>query len=59
MTKAYELIRCRAKAYIFAHVIHQPDEANLARGAEQDALDNLRAKTSRKSGAGMITYSEF
>ena len=59
MTEAYELIRCRAKAYLFAHVIHQAEEAGLAQQAEQQALDRLLSKTARKTGVGRIYSSEF
>lgn len=59
MTHAFELIRCRAKAYLFAHVIRNIDMAGVAQAAEQQALGALRGATNRRTTSGRITASQF
>lgn len=58
--KGYELIRCRAKAYLYTHVIKNLTQAQTMVVAERDALEQLRSKTSRKSGfTGVIRPTQF
>lgn len=48
MTEAYELIRCRAKAYLCAHVTMDLEMASTMITAEADAYAMLRRKTAKK-----------
>lgn len=48
MTKAYELIRCRAKAYLSTHVTMDLEMATTMVNAERDAYGQLRRKTAKK-----------
>ena len=59
MTEAYELLRCRAKKYLFAHVIGNLEGAAVMGEAEQQALSALRAKSSRKLATGRIVPTSF
>ena len=59
MTKAYELIRCRAKAYLFLHVIKDANQAMGAGAGEGQALSALRSKTNRKNATGHIRPTLF
>lgn len=59
MTKAFELIRCRAKAYLFAHVIGDLEMAQVMVAAEDAALRKLRRETSKKDYGGMIEATAF
>jgi hypothetical protein len=59
MTEAYELIRCRAKAYLGVHVVKDADMAGTMAMAEKDALDALYAETSRKKASGQIRATTF
>jgi hypothetical protein len=58
-TEAYELIRCRAKAYLFAHVWTNPEQAAVMRVAEADARLSLQGATHDKTGAGTIIPTHF
>lgn len=59
MVEAYELIRCRAKAYLSAHVFPNPEMALTMRAAEQDALTSLKGATQDKTGSGEIEPTQF
>lgn len=59
MTKAYELIRCRAKVYLYGHVVHAPDKAGLAGQAEAAALAALDERTSLRMADGQIMPTVF
>ena len=55
----FELIRCRAKAYLAVHVV---DDANLLQAmglAEASALETLRAKHHRLTSTGRIIPTSF
>lgn len=60
ITEAFELIRCRAKAYLYSHVIRDPDGVVLMvgedgmHGAAGVAFDQLKAKTSKKVSTGWV-----
>jgi hypothetical protein len=58
-TEAYELIRCRSKAYLYTHVFPKPEMAALMRIAEKDALEALRGATQDKIGTGQIIPTQF
>lgn len=59
MLGGYDLIKCRAKWSLYTHVIHQPEKAADMRGAENDALNTLRASTSQKTRIGRLVSTEF
>ena len=59
MTEAFELIRCRAKGYIYAHIIGDMAKAQVMSAMEESALSQLRAKTSRKVASGRIVPTKF
>lgn len=59
MTEAYELIRCRAKAYLAAHAYRDDAYAALMRAAEADALSALRSASTDKAMAGYVIPSDF
>lgn len=54
MTEAFELIRCRAKAYLFAHHMQDPQMASVYSAMELDELTNLRSETTRR-----VAYDGF
>lgn len=58
-TEAYELIRCRAKAYLYAHVYPDPPMAALMQAGEQQALRSLQEATMAKAGMGEIEPTDF
>jgi hypothetical protein len=72
MTKAFELIRCRAKWYLCGHTIQDfemviamggnpntPDGKNGEGGAVGAALQKLRRETAKKTYGGMIAATQF
>jgi hypothetical protein len=59
MTKAFELIRCRAKAMLYTHVLKDLAQAQTMSSAEDAAREALRRATSTKSGAGHIVPTQF
>lgn len=65
MTKAFELIRCRAKWYLYAHKIKNPGMAIAMGGEDGDgglagsALSRIRRATSKRVSAGRITPTDF
>lgn len=59
MTKAFELIRCRAKAMLYTHVLRDQVQAQLMSAAEDAAREALRRATSTKSDAGRVTPTQF
>jgi hypothetical protein len=59
MTEAYELIRCRAKAYLAMHKLRDPELAQSMQAMEADALARLRKETALRLGTGMFTPTEF
>lgn len=54
MTEAFELIRCRAKAYLAGHVISDDALAMKMTLAEKSALERLQRKTSNRLSSGRI-----
>ena len=58
-TEAYELIRCRAKAYLYAHVYGDQPMAALMREAEREAYGVLRAASTDKMGTGQLASTEI
>ncbi len=59
MTKAYELIRCRAKMYLAAHVIKDVELVQVMRAAEEDALQKLRRNTAHRFKTGRVVSTSF
>ena len=57
--KAYELIRHRAKREIYMHVVKDTDMAAVAKLAEDDEFDLLKAKTYTRVATGQIRPTEF
>lgn len=61
-TEAYELIRSRAKAYLYAHVYPNPENLQLAavmKMAEKEALSSLMSATHDKVSLGCIEPTDF
>lgn len=58
-TEAYELIRCRAKSYLYAHVFPDQGMAAIMRVAEGDALAALNMATYDRAGTGQIVPTQF
>ncbi len=59
MTKGYELIRCKAKAYIFLHTVKDPNQAVAMEAAAQAELMKLRRDTSKRTATGRIRPTQF
>lgn len=59
MVEAYELIRCRAKAYLSTHVFPNPEMALMMRTAENEELMRLRGMTQDRTGTGQIIPTAF
>lgn len=65
MNDARELIRCRAKWYIYGHIIQQYDKAAVMGGREGEggavgaALDSLREEGMGKMSMGGIQKTDF
>ena len=59
MTEGEELIRSRAKADLFAHVLRDFDEALAMKQLEQEALASLRAKAGAKLSTGRLMPTGF
>ena len=59
MTKGYELIRSRAKAYIFVHTVKDPDQAMIMRMAAEEELNLLRRDTSKRTATGRVVPTQF
>src|SRR3990167_963460 len=59
MTHGFEMIRCRAKYYLFAHVIRQMDKAILFRDMANDAMLELRKQGTDKTRLGRIEAMQF
>lgn len=57
--EAYELIKCRSKAYLYAHVFEDVNMAQVMRAAESDALSALRSATSDKVAPGYLAATDF
>lgn len=59
MVKAFELLRCAAKGYVFLHTVKDPDQASImAIGAERE-LARLRRDTSKRTATGVIRPTQF
>jgi len=54
MTEAFELIRCRAKAYLQVHRLGDPQAAAVTAAAEGQAFSQLVSETVRQTGTGII-----
>lgn len=48
MNEGFELIRCRAKAYLYGHVIQDVQSASVFNGMERDELQSLMSETTRR-----------
>jgi hypothetical protein len=59
MTEAYDLIMCRAKAELYAHRWEDPNNAQIMRAAEGDALNRLLGATHDKVALGYLEATEF
>lgn len=65
MTKAFELIRCRAKWYLYGHVIRDYQHAQAMGGVDGDggatgaAMGSLRSATAKRVASGRITPTQF
>ena len=59
MTKGYELIRCKAKGYIFLHTVKDPNQAVAMEAAAQAELAKLRRDTSKRTATGRIKATCF
>lgn len=59
MTKAYELLRCKAKSYIFLHTVKDPEQALAMEVAAERELMKLRRDTSKRTATGRIKPSCF
>ena len=57
--ESFELLRCRAKMYLYLHVINAPEKAALMQEAEQQALRAARAAGSRRMGLGRLKPTQF
>lgn len=57
--EAYELIRCRAKAYLYAHVFPDANMAVIMKQAEAEALSALQSATYDRVGTGQIVPTDF
>jgi hypothetical protein len=58
MTDGEALIRARAKAELYAHVVHKPDKSAVMHQAELNALSELEAETWRRVN-GKIRATQF
>ena len=59
MTEAYELLRCRAKWFLYLHVIKKPDMAELMHMAEMEALSKLGGATTDRVASGTIRKTSW
>jgi hypothetical protein len=59
MTHGEELVRARAKADVYAHVLHDFDEALAMKQLETEALGNLRVKSTKKLATGRLQPTGF
>lgn len=59
MTRGFELLRCTAKAYLYAHTIKNLQMAGVMGAAEGRARDNLRRETSKRRASGQIVATQF
>lgn len=59
MTFAERLIRCRAEAELFSHVIRDYDQADKFFALAQEAFDSLKGQTNRLTGRGIMAPMEF
>ena len=56
---AFWLIHADAKAYLYAHVIKDTEQAAVMVDAAQGAVAKLRSRTSRKKASGTITPTSW
>ena len=56
---ARELVRHRAKAEIYAHVLKDMELASAAKAAERDALNTLKGEANEMNATGFIVPTEF
>lgn len=56
---AYEMIRCRAKYYLHAHVTGNNEKAAKFKNMDRDAMINLKTKAHRLQGSDQTFYTEF
>lgn len=58
-TEAEDLIEARARAWIYARVIKDPEQASIAKTEEMDALRGLRIKTEKLIATGKLRPTSF
>ena len=59
MTKAFELLRCAAKALLFIHTIKDPEQALAMELVAQRQLAKLRRETGARTATGTIVSTLF
>ena len=59
MIDAEKLIRCRAKYELHTHYTRNEKQAALMKAAELDALEEVKGRTNRLTGTGMIAPMEW
>jgi len=59
MVEAYDLIKARAMAKLFAERYRDAEGAAIQRAVEGDALSELRASTNAKTGTGSFRPTQF
>lgn len=59
MTDAEKLIRCRAKWELHMHYTRNATQAQMMKAAEMDALEQLKGRTNRLTGTGVIQPVAF
>ncbi len=59
MTDGELLIRWRAKAHLYRHVIKDYKQAGQMDGAEAEAMSNLTTKTTRRNATGTVRPTQF
>jgi hypothetical protein len=59
MTKGFELLRCKAKGYLFLHTVKDPEQALAMEMASSSELGKLRRDTSKRTATGHIVATQF
>jgi len=59
MTEAFELLRCRAKRYLAAHVLRDIEMAQVMGAAENEALMELQRRNMSRMRTGTIHGTQF
>lgn len=58
-TEAEDLIEARARWWLYSRIIKQPDNANIAKSEEMEALMQIKEETGRRLKSGTITPTYF